>query len=111
MIRVSASYEAPKGTVTIKKSFMLNIEPADVDTGFSEPEEVLGVKARDYIVLEEWEGGVKLVERAKPKGDEPIPYIESFSSTGMMKIGWSDKMNPPKDLALIPPALVAIQVN
>lgn len=31
LIRVTASYEGPKGTVTLKASFMLSIEPEDVD--------------------------------------------------------------------------------
>ena len=65
----------------------------------------------DYIIVEEWEGAIELSKAPEQAEDKPIPYIVNFSSTGMMEIGWSDKMNPPQNLTQIPPALVAVKLD
>ena len=51
-----------------------------------------------------------VIQDENDESDRPIPYIVDFSPTGLMNIGWSDRMNPPKVLDDIPPALVAIQI-
>ena len=78
-----------------------------------QPEETI-----DAIIIEEWDGQVFLEEpevelnaRSAKNKDKPIPYIVSFEKTGLMHIGWTDKMQPPPDLDEIPPALVAVSVE
>ena len=54
---------------------------------------------------------VKIGTEGNPDFKPPVPYIISFSETGLMHIGWSDRMKPPADFQIIPPTLVAIELE
>ena len=122
-IDVVGTYQGIYATITEKSYFLLTILPAKKEP---EPEVIIIApvvveqpeEKIDAIIIEEWDGQVFLEEpkvelnaRSAKNKDKPIPYIVSFEKTGLLQIGWTDEMQPPLDLAEIPPALVAVSVD
>ena len=122
-IDVVGTYQGMYATITEKSYFLLTILPAKEEP---EPEVIIIApvvveqpeEKTDAIIIEEWDGQVFLEEpevelnaRSAKNKDKPIPYIVSFEKTGLLQIGWTDEMQPPIDLAEIPPALVAVSVD
>lgn len=56
---VYGTYEGPKGPVTLSSSFMLYVERLAEDPVF-ELTPTDETATRDYIILDEWKGDVKL---------------------------------------------------
>ena len=63
------------------------------------------------IYVEDWDGIVTETKTYETYEERPYPYIIDFSPTGLMQIGWSNKMNPPSKISDIPPALFALQID
>lgn len=110
VIRVVAEYVDQEGLeVTLEKSFILSVKrksevqvvPDDPGPAPSPPvtpddtpyiEDFVGTVYDEIppINANTWDGTEYEIDRGVP-----IPYIVSFSATGLLKIGWTDKMVPP----------------
>lgn len=101
----------------VKTSFVLRVNPATSDSEEEEepeeellPEREVQAGESDVIFIEEWSGTVIQSQRKFEK-HHPVPYIVSFSPTGLMHIGWSDRMKPPEKIEEIPPSLFAVEID
>lgn len=87
-----------KKEIELSASFLLKIKPERVIDDF-----IFEAPIDDsVIILENWAGTIMLLKDIaalpeEPEKAQPQPYVVSFSSTGLLKIGWSDEMKNPED--------------
>ena len=60
--------------------------------------EELTVEEEDFIYVDEWDGTILTAGVSDPESDPPVPFIIDFTPTGLMHIGWSDRMKPPSEI-------------